>query len=112
MRLHSMLEEIGADEEASRRWPETTKYIYALAEALYRVEHTMDWALSGDTNPDNVQDGDMARELLDALPDEWFTRGKWATIQAVQGRINPPQGGKRILPGPGNGPLDKEGAKP
>jgi hypothetical protein len=62
-----------------------------LAGVLYATEHAMDWDLSADaTNPHT--DEQMAGMILDAVlkvcPDEWFPRGKWATIQAFQERAN------------------------
>lgn len=52
----------------------------------------MDWDLSGDTKIEPDEDfnrkqfGTLLDELLKIAPDEWFPRGKWATIQAVQAR--------------------------
>jgi len=77
--------------QAQELWPLTTQAFVALANPLFDAEHEMDWAMSGDTNPSEVDDTAMFKALLEALmkiaPDSWFPRGKWATIQAVQDRV-------------------------
>ena len=86
------LETVSEDQDARDRWPLTAAAFKALAELVYRIEHEMDFALSGDSAI--IDDGAFDRrdvgELLDGIlkitPDAWFPCGKWATIQAIQGR--------------------------
>lgn len=90
-RIRGELNEIGHDGYARDKWPLTTAAFQALAEPLESAEHKMDYVLSADYGPEKANDREMFGALLEALmkiaPDEWFPRGKWATIQAVQGRI-------------------------
>jgi len=90
-RMRDVFEEIG-DEEVKRRWPKTAEMIKLLGSSLCDVTHEMDWDLSGDTHHDDDKafDRECQAKLLDAVlktcPDEWFPRGKWGTIQAIQER--------------------------
>jgi hypothetical protein len=72
-----------------KQWPMTCKVMAALLRAMSRVEHSMDWDVAGDAaaeRSDNQMTGDILIEFLRVLPDEWFPKGKWATIQASQQR--------------------------
>lgn len=86
-------ETIGTDADVAKRWPLSGKAYLELGRILERSGHDMDWDLESDTLidvDDSTFDRRVVAELLDCLmalaPDEWFPRGKWATIQAVQQR--------------------------
>ncbi len=91
--MRDALVQVAEDAEVQRRWPNTARVFNTLAMILYEREHEMDCDLSSDTRIENdmVFDDAVVGEILEAVmkvaPDGWFPRGKWATIQAVQGRI-------------------------
>jgi len=91
--IKDQIEGIAEDESVLSRWPHTAAALKALSEVLYQIEHEMDWDLSSDSciEDDAAFDAKSVGALLDAVlkaaPDTWFPRGKWATIQAVQGRV-------------------------
>ncbi len=93
--IRDSLETIARDDEAGR-WPITRALFAALAPVLTDAEHEMDWDLSadslipGDATWDRATAGKVLDAVLRPLPDEWFPRGKWATIQALQGRVAVP----------------------
>lgn len=97
-RIRTALELITTDAEAHGLWPYTCEIIAGLAETLYEIEHGMDWHLSSDSFLDAEADKRMAGQLVEAVlkpaPDEWFPRGKWATIQAIQERMSSDAGPK------------------
>lgn len=92
-RIESDLLMVAEDPDVQARWPHIGVAIATFAKWFRDVEHEMDYDLSGDTKitPDAAFDmgqfGKLLDEFLKAAPDVWFLRGKWATIQAVQGRI-------------------------
>ena len=94
-KIQNGLKQIADNPEYKERWPITCQLLNSLAEPIYQAEHDMDWAISGDIRLDKVNDlklvGNILDFLLKACPDEWFPRGKWATIQAIQERV----GGER-----------------
>ena len=87
------LDTVGADPQVIARWPLLATLWRQLAEIVYDEEREMDYALSGDTgiSDDRAFECAAVGRILDmamkAAPDAWFPRGKWATIQAVQGRM-------------------------
>ena len=91
-KVQMLLDDIGDDEEVQRRFPNIAKLLIGLGSALYAVEHELDWDLSMDNaiKDDDEWERRHIHELLNVVmrevPDEWFPRGKWATIQAVEGR--------------------------
>lgn len=86
------LGEMANDDDVRRRWPLISAAMGAVAAFVGAAEHEMDWDLSGDTEIkddatfDRRHFATLLDDLLKAAPDEWFPRGKWATIQAIQGR--------------------------
>lgn len=95
-RIKNALIMIGEDEIVKRRWPQVGQLFEDLGPLLAKCEHDIDWDICGDRSVNDDRDWERARigEILIAVmkhvPDEWFPRGKWATIQAVQGRIAEP----------------------
>lgn len=92
-RIQEALEQVAADEFVKRRWPKVGTLLNELAPILAQIEHDMDWDICSDSSiPDDAKweaerIGQILEAAMIAAPDEWFPRGKWATIQAVQGRI-------------------------
>jgi len=88
-KIFNGLEDIYNDDEVERVWPITCALLSELGGKLSDIEADMDYFISGDTVsvPD---DEEMVGKLLDvvlkACPDDWFPKGKWATIQAFQAR--------------------------
>jgi hypothetical protein len=91
-RIRDELLNIAQDKNVASRWPKTAEALAGFADAIYKIEHGMDWDLSADasirndTAFDNEAVGLLLEAVLKAAPDAWFPRGKWATIQAVQAR--------------------------
>ncbi len=88
-KIRDVLEEIRDDDRAQEKWPLTCRVLGALGEVIYTIEHEMDWDLSSDSkakNTDLQMTGILLNAVLRELPDEWFPRGKWATIQVLQER--------------------------
>lgn len=48
-RLQDTLQEISGDETVKQRWPEIGEAFGRLADALYDIEHAMDWDICGDS---------------------------------------------------------------
>jgi len=99
-RIHDDLFTVSEDGDVAGRWPLICKTAAAFGTWFQAAEHEMDYDISGDTSirekfGDETFDRAEFAKLLDALlkiaPDEWFPRGKWATIQAVQQRAAPAQ---------------------
>jgi len=97
-RIHDDLFTVSEDGDVAGRWPLICNVMSAFGTWFQAVEHEMDYDISGDTSigetfGDETFDRAEFAKLLDALlkiaPDEWFPRGKWATIQAVQQRAAP-----------------------
>jgi hypothetical protein len=92
-KVRDALANLSEDKQAKRRWPCLASLLGRLAEVIYDLEHRMDWALSGDHLIENDEEFDkkavglILECAMKAAPDKWFPRGKWATIQAVQGRM-------------------------
>ena len=92
-RIDAALEEIAGDKYVARRWPKLGTLLSALGPMLRRLEHEMDWGLSGDSpiEDDAAWDATARHAILEvamkAADDHLFPRGKWATIQAVQERM-------------------------
>lgn len=86
------LEAIGNAPQVIQRWPRAASLLKDLAKTLERIEHDIDWDLSGDTSirDDEAFDVEVVAAVLNVAmrncPDLWFPRGKWATIQAIQER--------------------------
>lgn len=101
-RLAMECENIALDEDVACRWPLVAGAFDAFGEWAVGTEHDMDWDLSGDSaislpgsyDPSPEADARFDRLSFDRLlvallkmaPDDLFPRGKWATIQAIQGR--------------------------
>lgn len=99
-RIEEVMEAICGDEIVQKRWPEIGRLFENVCPELAQCEHEMDWDISGDAGIDDDRAWERARigailvAVMKSVPDEWFPRGKWATIQAVQGRIEePPKSG-------------------
>ena len=92
-RLRDLLEQIAGDREVRWRWPRIAQFLASLAPILYDAEHEMDWDLSSDSSvkDDRAFEDRICHVILvaamQAADDRLFPRGKWATIQAVQGRM-------------------------
>ena len=92
-RIKDEIGNIAEDESVQSRWPGTAAALANLADVLYEIEHEMDYDLSSDSaiNDDAAFDFKATWAILNAVlkaaPDEWFPRGKWATIQAAQSRV-------------------------
>lgn len=91
-KIQEALDAIAEDAEVMKRFPSLVVLLSRLGETLYAMEHDLDWDLSSDSHiEDDVKyEEKVIWSLLDAAmraaPDPWFPRGKWATIQAVDGR--------------------------
>lgn len=92
MRDH--LEMVSQDGAVKRRWPLTAAILAGLADLFYEAEQAIDYDLSGDSSvgDDVAFDITTVSQILVLVmknaPDKWFPRGKWATIQAVEGRVD------------------------
>ena len=92
--LRDHLELVGTDPDVVERWPLLASVLTRLADVLYGTEQEMDYDLSGDSfiSDDAAFDraalGRILEITMKAAPDAWFPRGKWATIQAIQGRMS------------------------
>lgn len=64
-RLQDGLQEIASDESVQRRWPRIAGAFNRLANALYAIEHDMDWDLCSDSAIEN--DGAWQAEAMDRL---------------------------------------------
>ena len=90
--IQEALQLIANDPSVQERWPLLSHVFNKLAPLLYRIEHEIDWDLSGDSKIESdgqfdlVAVGAILDILLKELPDTMFPKGKWATIQAWQGR--------------------------
>lgn len=91
--LDEILANVGNDPDVIKMCPKLAELLAELGPALAHVEHDLDWHVSGDTE---IKDSVLFEKLviakilvltLKSAPDEWFPRGKWATIQAIQRRI-------------------------
>ena len=91
--LESILLNIAEDATVQKRWPEIGQVFAALVPLLLKSSHEMDWDLSGDLSITNDHEfsestiGEILEAVMKVAPDAWFPRGKWATIQAIRGRI-------------------------
>lgn len=47
--IREILQEMAMDHHVATRFPALAKRLDALGEALFRIEHELDWDLSGDT---------------------------------------------------------------
>lgn len=64
-RIRTGLEDIANDPETQARWPLLGAALERLGDALYKVEHDLDWDLSGDTPiPDDPAHEEAALALL------------------------------------------------
>lgn len=92
-RAREALDAVAQDATVRERWPLTASAFAVLAGWVPQADHDMDWDISGDTCIKD--DGKFDVEtfsglfvgLMNAAPDAWFPRGKWATIQAIRERI-------------------------
>ena len=84
------LESISHDDDVRDGWPRLAKVLCDLAYVLAKIERDIDYDLSGDSQIEDraafeiMVMGKILDVVLKSLPDEVFTRGKWATIQAWQ----------------------------
>lgn len=91
-KIQQNLQSVAEDESVRERWPIISKIFSPLSDILYDIEHNMDWDLSGDSRIEEDESFDRAAagliltEIMKACPDEWFPKGKWATIQTFQER--------------------------
>ena len=88
-RIQQGLQTIANDDDVKDRWQRISAILFRLGDILYDLEHDLDWDLSGDhliTDVDfeNRKLGLILTEVMKQCPDDWFPRGKWATIQAFQ----------------------------
>ena len=60
--LKSFLDEVIADPEVKKLWPNTHEKLERYGERIYKVLHAMDWHLSGDT--EQLTDTALFRVLL------------------------------------------------
>lgn len=93
-KLESILLMIAEDEKVQERWPEIGQVFAVLSVVLLKISHDMDWDLSfdlsirDDRSFQNAAIGKILEAVMKVAPDKWFSRGKWATIQAIQERIH------------------------
>jgi len=87
--------EIAIDKNVRERFSVLANLFQQLGEKVARIEHDLDWDFSGDKGIkerdidfEKSAIADLLEVCMKASPDEWFPRGKWATIQAIQGRVN------------------------
>ncbi len=66
-RIESDLLEISRDDEALKHWPRTLGLLRRLATAIGDAEHTMDWAISGDTCIEDTNDDALANAIVKAV---------------------------------------------
>ncbi len=91
-KIQDALDTIATDNEVVERFPTLAKILDELGHVLYDIEHDLDWDLSGDSYIKDDQRWEdeaiwsLLKVLMTRTPDAWFPRGKWATIQAVDGR--------------------------
>ena len=91
-RIQDELHTIAEDPDVQERFPALSTLLLALGDAIYKIEKEIDWDLSSDSHiPDDPAFEAQAlwailEPAMKAAPDAFFPRGKWATIQAVQGR--------------------------
>lgn len=94
-KIRDAMETAARDGEYKKIAPLTMAVFEALAVPLSDAEHDLDWHVSGDIIIKNFSEfdrqtlGKILTELFKVCPDEWFPRGKWATIQAFQERSQP-----------------------
>ena len=92
-RMRVALQDIAMDKDVQQRWPRIAALFDGLGSILYDAEQDMDWDLSADSviPDDALFDNQVCHAILvlamKAADDSLFPRGKWATIQAVQGRL-------------------------
>lgn len=94
-KLEYGFEAIAEDETVKKRWPSIGELARSIGSELAKIEHDMDWDISGDSlikddaKWERERIGALLEVVMKSAPDEWFPRGKWATIQAIQERIKP-----------------------
>lgn len=93
-RLGGDLEGLGSDLRDDG-FPLTAEALETIGSVLRDRLRDLDRKLSGDEAPvedktaaDGLLFWQLFEPLLKICPDVWFPRGKWATIQAVQGRAD------------------------
>ena len=92
-RIQNSLDEIANDHNVKERFSILSNLLKQLGTAIAKVEHDLDWDISGDKTVEKDDDfeksaiADFLEVVMKNAPDEWFPRGKWATIQAVQSRV-------------------------
>ena len=64
-RIQEYLQEIGRDRQIRERFPSISHILVRLGETLYRLEHDLDWDLSGDsiTKDDGAWEIEAIKEL-------------------------------------------------
>ena len=89
------LMEVAIDKNVRERFSVLANLFQQLGEKVARIEHDLDWDFSGDKGIkerdidfEKSAIADLLEVCMKASPDKWFPRGKWATIQAIQGRVN------------------------
>jgi len=91
-RIGDGLDRIAGDAIVVRRFPTLAELLRELGGVLPRIEHELDLDLSADAYIADDRAFERRAVLsvflaaMRAAPDAWFPRGKWATIQAIQGR--------------------------
>lgn len=60
------LDHVADNEDVLRRWPLTASILRELGAELYRIEHDMDWDLSGDT-PLRISDEEFDAAVIASL---------------------------------------------
>lgn len=87
------LEQIAEDETVCARWPRIAALLTSLAPLLKAAEREMDWDICSDSHikDDAAFQDRVCHAILEAAmkaaDERLFPRGKWATIQAIQGRM-------------------------
>lgn len=91
--VRDRMETVAEDERVKERFPLVAAAMCAAGAWFERVEHDLDWdacsdaVIEEDATFDRTEFGKLLDAILKIAPDEWFPRGKFATIQAVQGRV-------------------------
>ena len=98
-RIGDDLKGIANDEHVVKNWSEIGFALDFLADWIEKTKHDMDWCISADIviadNPlfSQLAVMDLLIGILKIVPDnpKLFPRGRWATIQALQIRVNDAQ---------------------
>lgn len=90
--VRGALEQVSCDNGVIRRFPALAEALGGLSMQLYEICREIDFDFSDDSRIEDDQVfelraiGALLHAVLRVAPDNWFSRGKWATIQAFQER--------------------------